>query len=261
VIKAEGQGCTIAHAAAVQRFQTVLNELVAELPLLRQPLGEECPQPMSPIAKAMVAACWPHRAVYITPMAAVAGSVADEIKAVMLRVAPSLRSLYVNNGGDVSVHVARGETLTIGMVADLAKALPQGTIAIGHDGGVGGIATSGWQGRSFSLGIADAVTVLAASAAEADAAATIIANAVNADDPAIKRQSASALDPDSDLADIPVTTGVGPLPSDVIQAALASGEAVARHLLDHRLIVAAALTVQKQWRVVERRAGLLLPLP
>ena len=42
-----------------------------------------------------------------------------------------------------------------------------------------GIATSGWRGRSFSLGIADAVTVLAATAAEADAAATVIANAVD----------------------------------------------------------------------------------
>ena len=42
-----------------------------------------------------------------------------------------------------------------------------------------GVATSGWRGRSFSLGIADAVTVLARTGAAADAAATIIANAVD----------------------------------------------------------------------------------
>ena len=40
---------------------------------------------------------------------------------------------------------------------------------------VRGVATSGWRGRSHSLGIADSVTVLAATAAMADAAATVIA--------------------------------------------------------------------------------------
>ena len=65
-----------------------------------------------------------------------------------------------------------------------------------------GVATSGWRGRSFSLGIADAVTVLAATAAAADAAATIIANAVDLPGhPAIARRPASELEDDSDLGD------------------------------------------------------------
>ena len=63
-----------------------------------------------------------------------------------------------------------------------------------------GIATSGRHGRSFSLGIADAVTVLARTASQADAAATIIANAVDLPGhPAIVRCRRDELQPDSDL--------------------------------------------------------------
>ncbi|WP_204349766.1 hypothetical protein, partial [Klebsiella pneumoniae] len=81
----------------------------------------------------------------------------------------------------------------------------------GYGDGIGGIATSGAQGRSFSLGIADSVTVLARDAASADAAATLIANAVDLDHPAIRRRPARNLDPDSDLGDRLVTVGVGDL--------------------------------------------------
>ena len=44
-----------------------------------------------------------------------------------------------------------------------------GTITLDSDMGLGGIATSGAHGRSFSLGVADSVTVLAKTAAMADA--------------------------------------------------------------------------------------------
>jgi uncharacterized protein len=63
---------------------------------------------------------------------------------------------------------------------------------------VRGIATSGWRGRSFSRGIADSVTVLAKTAAMADAAATVIANAVNVVHPGIVRRPACDIRDDSD---------------------------------------------------------------
>ena len=73
-----------------------------------------------------------------------------------------------------------------------------------------GVATSGRHGRSFSLGIADAVTVLARTASQADAAATIIANAVDLPGhPAVRRMPANELQPDSDLGARPVTRDVG----------------------------------------------------
>ena len=245
-----------ASEAAMHRFSTVLGELVAELPLLRTPLvGNAPPQPHSLIGRRMVDGCWPHRNVFITPMAAVAGSVADEIAAAMIEAAPDLLSLHVNNGGDVAVHVASDAPVRIGLIADLRAAVPQGFVTITRNSGIGGVATSGWRGRSFSLGIADAVTVLARDAATADAAATIIANAVTVEDRAILRQPARVLDPDSDLGDLQVTTGVGEIAPAKVDAALLAGRVVAQSLIDRGLIAAVALALQGRWIVVgEERA-------
>lgn len=245
VIGANGAAHDIsrAYTAARQRFQTILGELVGELSLLRQPLSDTLPHADGAVARRMIAACWPHRAVYITPMAAVAGSVADEIKAAMLAAAPALATLHVNNGGDIAVYVAAGEMLRIGLVADLAGAAPEGVAAITAASGIGGIATSGWRGRSFSLGIADAVTVLARTAAEADAAATIVANAVNVDSQSVRRAPARSLDLDSDLGEMAVTTDVGPLTAADRAEALASGLAAAGALQAQGVIAGAAIAL------------------
>ena len=109
-----------------------------------------------------------------------------------------------------------------------------------------GIATSGWRGRSQSLGIADAVTVLADCAAVADAAATLIANAVNGEHPAIRRLPARSVKQDSDLGELPVTVDVGPLPAATVHSALASGAALAAQLRTRGLIRAAYLALQQQ---------------
>ena len=113
-----------------------------------------------------------------------------------------------------------------------------------------GIATSGWKGRSYSLGIADSVTVLAETAATADVAATLIANAVNIGDPAIERSPASDLDPDSDLGDRLVTNAVGPLDDGAVRAALDSGVAAANVMQRAGLITAAVLVLQQQFRTI-----------
>ena len=202
-----------------------------------------------PIARRMAQVCWPHRAVYITPMAAVAGAVAEAVLAAMTAAAPLSRA-YVNDGGDIAVHLAPGTSLAIGVVRSLLKAVPEGEVRISYDMPVRGIATSGRHGRSFSLGIADAVTVLARDAPSADAAATIIANAVNIDDPAITRRPAHDLDPDTDLGDLPVTVDVAPLSPDKIAAALDAGLARAEEMRRADLIAAALLTLAGEWRSV-----------
>jgi hypothetical protein len=97
------------------------------------------------------------------------------------------------------------------------------------------------------------------AAAEADAAATIIANAVDAEHPAVRRIPASLLDPDSDLGALPVTVEVGPLPPVVAAAALDAGEARAEALLSAGLVLGAALVVGDAVRVVG--AGTLLATP
>jgi ApbE superfamily uncharacterized protein (UPF0280 family) len=256
VLKAFGEPVAVAHAydATISRFPHILPELCAELPALRAPIGAARPE--SPVGCRMHAACLPFAEDFITPMAAVAGSVADELMAVMRAAAPLARA-YVNDGGDIAVFCAPGEALDIAVAGDFSRGpIParNGAIRIRHVDGVSGIATSGARGRSFSLGIADSVTVLAADAAAADAAATMIANAVDLDDTAIERRPARVLDPDSDLGDRLVTMRVGALSAEKVEAALAAGLIRARDYLARGLIVDAALTLQGRTRTLFGRS-------
>jgi hypothetical protein len=157
----------------------------------------------------------------------------------------TLDKAYVNDGGDIAIHLTPGHELRAGIFA----AALDGMARLTYDRPVRGIATSGRGGRSFSLGIADSATVLAATAAAADAAATLIANAVNVDHPSIERRPARALDPDSDLGDLPVTVVVGALPSALVEEALDRGAVEARRLRLCGLIDSAALSMQGRWRI------------
>ncbi len=247
VLKAFGAADLVAraHAAAARRFPEILPELCAELSALRARSGSSA-APRSPVGRRMSEACWAFRHEFITPMAAVAGSVADELLSIMVAAGP-LQRAYVNDGGDIAVFCAPGQVLEIGIAGSFEKGpIPAGSgiAQIRHGDGVGGIATSGARGRSFSLGIADSVTVLAATAAGADAAATMIANAVNCEDAAIERRAAVNLDPDSDLGRQLVTVGVGPLPIVKVRAALEAGRIRAASYRKRGLILDAALTLQ-----------------
>jgi ApbE superfamily uncharacterized protein (UPF0280 family) len=187
---------------------------------------------------------------FITPMAAVAGSVAEEILGAVLR-ATRLDRAYVNNGGDIALHLAGDEQFAIGLLDRPARHGLMRTIVIDADDPVQGIATSGRHGRSFSLGIADAVTVLAKTASQADAAATIIANAVDLPGhPAIIRCPANELQPDSDLGARLVTRAVGALREREIDDALSAGVGRAQQLLAAGLIEGAALRLLGETAVV-----------
>jgi uncharacterized protein len=239
-----------AYAAAWGRFTTILNELCAELPLLRaDPLGAQAPR--GAVARRMAAAIAPFRARrFLTPMATVAGAVAEEVLEAMI-IGQQLARAYVNNGGDIALHLSAGETFSIGMVDRPDRPSLFGRATVRAADRVRGVATSGWRGRSFSLGVADAVTVLAASAAIADAAATLIANAVDIPGhPAIQRTPACDLDPQTDLGERRVTVAVGPLTADEINRALASGVAEAELWRELDLIEAAALRLDDQTRLV-----------
>ena len=114
-----------------------------------------------------------------------------------------------------------------------------------------GVATSGWQGRSHSLGIADSVSVVAKDAASADVAATLIANSVDLPcHPSIERVPAKRLSPDSDLGDKRITTGVGSLSSAEVVSALNNGMKFAKATLERRLIAGALLALRSEIRHV-----------
>lgn len=237
-----------AEAAVRDAFAGLLDRLVAELPLLRAEVGESSPDPEGPVARRMMVAVRPHAACFITPMAAVAGSVADHLADVALAAAPLSRVL-VNNGGDIAIRLGPGAQARVA-VADLGQGGFPAEIDLTAADGIGGIATSGWRGRSHSLGIADAVTILARDAASADAAATMVANAVDLPgSPAVTKAPARALAPDSDLGDRLVTTGVATLTAADRARALEAGLAEAGELVAAGLIRGAFLCLQGEMRV------------
>ena len=292
ILAADGDPAAVAAAveSAWARFEGVLAELVGELPVLRTDLScaaGASVAPRGPIARRMVAACRPHAAAgrFITAMAAVAGSVAEELIAHFEH--PRIERAYVNNGGDIALHLAAGASFEVGIVADVGAALadarqasasafdaaaarvvgaaaagvtaaaakPAARFRIDAGSGVRGIATSGWRGRSLSFGIADSATLLAASAALADAAATVVANAVDVDDPRIRRAPADRLRDDSDLGARLVTCDVPALPAHLVDAALEAGCAQAEAECAAGRAVAAALCLQGRVRTAVARAA------
>ena len=245
------------YSTAKKRFSTVLQELVVEMDLLKHPWSADLPDPKGGIAQKM---CFAVRGsdIFVTPMAAVAGAVADEVLEAMLNEAKNtdpcleeIQRMYVNNGGDIAFWLNAGESFSIGVVDNPGIPELNARVSLAYESPVRGIATSGWRGRSQSLGIADAVTVLAGSAAIADAAATLIANDVNVDYPGILKRPASEVKDESDLGMLPVTVDVPPLPVDQISEALKRGAQTAGNFIRTGKIEAAYLSLQKQTLVVE----------
>jgi ApbE superfamily uncharacterized protein (UPF0280 family) len=264
VIEAWGEPREVraAYEQATISFRDVLPVLVKELAILRWPLSDTAPDLRGPVARRMLAATWPFRNSFITPMAAVAGAVADHLLTAML-IGRRLRKAYVNDGGDIAFHLSSGERLTCGVVGNVLAPALDGKIELTGDMPVRGIATSGAAtkgtgGRSFSLGIADAVTVLAHDATAADAAATVIGNAVDLPGHAsVVRCPASDMDPDSDLGGRQVTLAVGTLALQEIETALAAGLAEAERLRQGGHIYGAVLTLQGRFVVCGDRSKLM----
>jgi ApbE superfamily uncharacterized protein (UPF0280 family) len=254
IIDVDGDAATVQQAlnASWERFQCVLPELVEELRELRRPV-DEGPRLSGVVAQRMLRACLPfatHR--FITPMAAVAGAVADEL--ITCFKLPGIRRAFINNGGDIALHLTHAQTYRVGICSNLEKVTVEGralhaldsVFLISHATPGRGVATSGWRGRSFSMGIADSVTVIARDAAAADAAATLIANAVNCEYAGIVRRPANQLKDDTDLGCRLVTVDVPPLSESLVTAALESGRVEAEYWRSQGLIYAAALFLQSQ---------------
>ena len=268
LIHAEGVPPVVAaaHELAWLRFSALLQQLVDELPALRAPVRDLCGL-QGVVARRMWAACAPYRAGFITPMAAVAGAVAQEI--LECYTDAGIARAWVNNGGDIALHLAPGQSAAVGVYCDLAAfdatqlrdgLVLDGCIHLTSAMPVRGVATSGWRGRSLSLGIADSVTVLAHTAAAADAAATIVANAVNVADPGIQRLRARQVQDNSDLGDIAVTVDVPLLHSAQVRRALQQGLQKAQELQAQGLLWGALLACQGQFVAATPGADVATPM-
>jgi len=243
LIGAQGAGRLQAYAQARDRFEGLLQELVDELPELRTPL-DQAPQVRGPIARRMLQAIRPYEGQFVTPMAAVAGAVSDTIMEAISK--KNIDKCYINNGGDVTVFIGENKIYK----ASIPEA-NEGRIVLKSTDPWRGIASSGWQGRSHSFGIADCVTVIAKTAAQADVAATMIANAVDLPEhPAIQRQAAQALFADSDLGARLVTVGVPMLSVQEKRATLTAGQEYAQKLLVNGLIGGALMSLQGEMEIV-----------
>ena len=251
-----------AYRQATLAFQSVLPQLVAELPELRTVL----PSSSIPgnkfngvVARHMYLAAFPFVSHAVTPMVAVAGAVADHVLGAMLKNR-QLQRVSVNNGGDIALYLAPGSSFRVGICERPDSESHDSIITLSAADEVGGIATSGWRGRSHSLGVADAVTVLACTAAMADAAATVIANAIDVPhSPHIQRQPACELNPDSDLGRRLVTVDVSFLSSLECSTALAAGRRVAEQMCREKLINSAYLKLQGRSDVVTQNSRFTKP--
>ena len=248
IIDADGPQRLDLFETALDAMRDVLGVLADELPLLRAP-WDAAQQPSGPVARRMHDACHLAEGSFVTPMAAVAGAIADHVLAVMMqnRAAATATKISVNNGGDIAFWTGDGA------ITRAAIAGPDfGSLTLHGPTGWRGMATSGHGGRSLSPGIADSVTVLADCAALADVAATLIAGAVDCPGAAtgIERQPACEIDPDSDLGSRPVTVGVPPLGTAQIMDALAAGQAMTRRMMRTGRIAGAVLELQGQIAVV-----------
>ena len=248
VIEALGIDKNLAYLNAKNYFETLLEELVLDLTLLKKEVvlnrkfNNKISQSMQDATERFIPS-------FITPMAAVAGSIADNILKVLIDDT-HLEKAYVNNGGDISFYLNENQT----MKGSLA-AIPNMITEIKHKNSSRGIATSGWRGKSFSRGIADSVTVLANNAAIADAAATMIGNAVDIyDHPNIKKKPANFIYEDSDLKNLPVTVEVGKLTKIEIKEALKNGYQTAIEYVQKDLINTALIQLSDCFCIVQKNS-------
>jgi ApbE superfamily uncharacterized protein (UPF0280 family) len=175
----------------------------------------------------------------LTPMAAVAGTLADFVADRLYR--QGMTKVVVDNGGDIAVRLRGREAVTIGIRTDIRRPAVSHVIRLDSRSASWGITTSGVGGRSFTRGIASAVTTIAGKASVADAAATAIANACMVEDKEILQVPAQQLDPNTDLIGIPVTVKVGALSSDKIRLAVQKALQKAEHLSQKNIIAGALI--------------------
>lgn len=163
---------SLAALDLVRQYRNQLENYIARHPVF---LSAMTPLPLDRLAPPLVQEM--HRAAIaagVGPMAAVAGVISEFVGRVLLDQL-GLSEIVVENGGDIYLQ-RQGEA----MVAIFAGASPlSNKVGLRLRAGqtpIGICTSSATVGHSISLGQADAVTVLSASTALADAVATRIGN-------------------------------------------------------------------------------------
>lgn len=236
----------ILHNLAINEAPLPLSS-EAPIPLNNEaliPLNNEAPIPLhndASIPLNMVKSVLAFAEPDLTPMAAVAGSMADAVADWLFN--RGMTRVIVDNGGDIAIRLSGSETARVGIRTDINCPVISHVMVLDARHASWGVNTSGLGGRSLTRGIASAVTVLAESSSMADAAATALANACFVEDEGIMQVPAEKLDPGTDIPGIPVTVQVGNLKPDTVtrslESSLTKAEAYVKQGLIHGALIAA----------------------
>lgn len=194
----------------------------------------------------------------LTPMATVAGSIADAVADWLFDRGAT--KVIVDNGGDIAIRLAPDETTTVGVRSSLTVSELSHVIALNANAPSWGVTTSGLGGRSLTRGIASAVTTLATNASIADAAATVIANTCFVEDERIIQSPAELVDPNTDLGGIEVTTHVGPLSPEKISLAIDHARQRAESFIRKGLIVGALIALKDRYALTDGMRNFTVPV-
>jgi uncharacterized protein len=211
-------------------------------PFLGRDYRSLTPQVTDPLALKMIASIRAVGDADLTPMAAVAGTIADAVADFLFE--RGMTRVLVDNGGDVAVRCCDGAPVTVGIRPQVESKSISHAIVLGPERTAWGIATSGLGGRSLTRGVLEAATVVAADASLADAAATAVANASYVEDSAVVQVAAEAIDPRTDIAGLRVTAGVGPLPESIKNQAVHHAIRRAEKLIDDNIVLGAFVACQ-----------------
>ncbi len=164
-LKEKAYEAVLKYRDDLEKFILEHNEFAATFSPYRVPYNA------APIIKDMA---WAAKKANVGPMAAVAGAVAEKVGCELLKYS---KEIIVENGGDNFLKITRPRK--VGIYAGKSPFSEKIAIEIDPSDTPCGICTSsGTVGHSFSYGKADSVTIIAKSAALADAAATAIGNVV-----------------------------------------------------------------------------------
>jgi ApbE superfamily uncharacterized protein (UPF0280 family) len=194
------------------------------------------------VVKECISACRLVQDRTLTPMAAIAGSIADIVADVMVEAGAT--KVVVDNGGEIAIRLEEGEYVRVGIVPTTAGICTH-VIEVTADSGIGGIATSGFGGRGFTKGIASAATTLAKRASLADAAATVVGNATFSKGVKAICGPARLLDPASDIREHQVVLKVSEIPRSSAIGAIKNGLKAAKKLIEAGVLKGSIIVVNE----------------
>jgi len=223
-------------------IRVIMEEIRNCLPILKQKANRIKKSRFLPdVAKKMVMAAQLIDGATLTPMSAVAGAVADSVIDHFRN--EGLDFMSVNNGGDISILNSSRRLVRVG-IGDIKQNKPISRVLSVEGLNEFGMATSGFGGRSFTLGLADSVTVVAENGATADAAATHICNCTSVATDRVVRRKASEIDPLTDIGDEYVTVSIGQLNDKLIATALDNGLTIAANMKKQQMIYDAVIDLR-----------------